>query len=288
MKSPFTLILPMVDFSVVCCISKPEIFDQCLLKSVYTQRGNLNVEIIPIINNTNLYSASLALNVGLNVSRSNNVILAHQDVMLLDGWFERLARYIEQAEKWAIIGAAGISLDFSRADIGKWGGALYRDTVAVGTVWNDDDLEVPPYWDGIKPLTRVHCVDECVFVLNKSANLRFDPHFNGFHFYGSDICLQARFAGYNVYAADLPIIHFGRYSASMLGESRYWYFMRLLHAKWCKSFPEFLGTHMHWAKDGLTSYIPSSLEAQDGTQITIKSMGIKEARLSTDKDRSVE
>lgn len=278
----------MAKFSVVCCISKPDIFDRCLLRSVYEQRQQHDVEIIPIINDSNLYSASLALNVGLNVARTDNIIIAHQDIMLLDNWFDRLEAYIEQAEKWAIIGVAGISLNYRRADIGGWGGALHVNTVAVGSVWNDDSLlHEPPYWDGIKELTRIHCADECVFVLRKSTGLRFDPHFNGFHFYGADICLAARAAGYNVYAADLPIVHFGKYSASMLGDSRYWNFMRLLHNKWKRSFPELLGTHMHWAEDELTSYIPVSLEAEDGCCVTVRSLGISKAILKSDKERGI-
>lgn len=278
----------MAKFSVVCCISDPNIFDQCLLQSIYEQRKQHDVEIIPIINDSNLYSASLALNVGLNVARSDNIVIAHQDTMLLDDWFCRLEDIIDLADKWAVIGVAGISLDFGREDIGVWGGALHADTVAVGSVWNDDTLlDEPPYWDGIKELTKVHCVDECVFVLKKSTGLRFDPHFNGFHFYGADICLAARMAGHHVYAAHLPVVHFGKYSASMLGDSRYWNFMRLLHSKWHRSFPELLGTHMHWAKEELTSYIPLALEAEDGCCVTVKSMGIKQAMLKSDKERGI-
>jgi len=279
--------LLMIDFSVVCCVSKPDVYSDCLLRSIYAQRGTRKVEIIPIVNDTNLYSASLALNVGLNVARSDNIIIAHQDIMLLDGWFDKLIEFIEQAENWAIIGVAGISLDYGRSDIGVWGGAMQADTVAVGSVWNDDSLiNEKPYWNGIKSLTKVHCVDECAFVLKKSTGLQFDPHFNGFHFYGADICLQARVAGLNVYAGDLPTVHFGKYSASMLGDSRYWNFMRLLHSKWKNSFPELLGTHMHWAKDELTSYIPLSLESGDGS-VSVKSMGVSDVRLKSDKERGI-
>ena len=266
----------MVDFSVICCVSDPDVYDKCLLQSIYKQRTNHNVEIIPIINDTNLYSASSALNIGLNVARSNNIVIAHQDVILLDDWFAKLAKLIPQAETWAIIGTAGISLEYARKDIGNWGGALYTNTVAVGTVWDDDSaLDKNPYWDGIKELTRVHCVDECAFVLNKSTGLRFDTHFNGFHFYGTDLCLQARQAGHSVYAADLPIVHLGKYSASMLGDSRYWKFIRILHDKWCLSFPELLGTHMHWSENELTSYIPATLESDDGSSILIQAIGIE-------------
>ena len=44
-----------------------------------------------------------------------------------------------------------------------------------------------------------------------------------------------------------------------------------------------LGTHMHWADDELTSYVSVELEADDGTNVHVKSLGIKEARLTTDK-----
>lgn len=284
------VVLLMPDFSIVCCVSRPNVFEECLLSSVNACRNEHDIEIIPIINNDNRYSASNALNIGMDVARSDVVIFAHQDIRLLFSWFDGLKGVLGLVpDDWGIIGTAGISLKYGRKDIGRWGGALDVNTVAVGSVWdNDDNLDKPPYWDGIKDLTTVHCADECLIVVNKRTGLRFDSMFHGFHFYGVDMCLQARAAAYKVYCAHLPIIHYGKYSASMSGNSKYWPYLRYLHNKWRLRFPEMLGTHMHWASKELTSYIPISLEASDGLEVNLRSVGVSKVVLSTDRQQGLQ
>jgi hypothetical protein len=274
----------MPKFSIVCCISKPDVFDKCLLRSVENVGKNVDYEIIPINNYNNAYSASGALNVGLDSSNSDVVIFAHQDVCLLKNWFVILADLLNQIpEDWGVLGCAGISAQFSRSDIGMWGGALIGNTVAVGSVWDsDENIDDDPYWDGFKDLQSIHCADECLFVLNKRTGLRFDTQFTGFHFYGIDICLQARAAAFGCYGAHLPIVHFGQYSASVVGDKKYWTFLRFLHNKWKLRFPEVLGTHMHWAPNELTSYISVGLSSGN-IKCDMKAMGIKKARFVTDK-----
>ena len=276
----------MPKYSIITCVSKPDIYERCLLSSVRQCRKKHDIEILPILNSENKYSASLALNIGIDAAKSDIMIFVHQDVTLLEDWFDKLDDVITNIQDdWGIVGSAGIDLQYGRSDIGMWGGSLNVNTVAVGSVWDSDkNIGEPPYWDGAKVLTPIHCVDECLFVQNKRCGLRFDTAFNGFHFYGVDICMQARAAGYAVYGAHLPIIHYGQYSASFSGDRKYWTFLRLLHHKWSKRFPELLGTHMHWAEDEITSYISVGLEDQTGYEVKIKAMGIEKIRLAHDKD----
>lgn len=279
----------MPDFSIISCISKPDVFDECLLKSIYACKGGYDVEIVPIFNHDNKYSASNALNIGMDVARSDILIFAHQDVRLLFNWFDILNDHIKKLPKnWAVLGSAGINLKYNRGDIGMWGGAKLVDTVAVGSVWFDDEqLSHKPGWNGIDDLVPTHCVDECLMVVNKRSGLRFDALFHGFHFYAVDLCLQARSAAYPVYSAYLPIIHYGKYSASVSEDNNYWAQLRFLHHKWKMRFPELLGTHMHWAKDELTSYIPMSIVSDDLQEVNLKAMGIKRAVLSIDKQLGI-
>lgn len=280
----------MPKFSIITCISRPDVYSKCLLDSINKNRKKHDIEIIPIINNDNKYSASNALNIGIDVAKSDILIFAHQDIRLLHDWFDKLNDVLDKLDdNWGVIGSAGMALQYGRKDIGRWGGSLDVRTVAVGSVWDtDENLSNPPYWDGIKDLTAVHCVDECVFVLNKRTGLRFDSMFTGFHFYGVDMCLQARSAAYNVYCAHLPIIHYGKYSASFIGDRKYWVYFRFLHYKWHHRFPELLGTHMHWAPGELTSYIPIGLEDESGTTIQLKAMGVGKTRFYTDKDKHID
>jgi len=278
----------MPEISIITCISRPDVYNKCLLDSINKNRKNHDIEIIPIINNDNKYSASNALNIGIDVARSNILVFAHQDVRLLHGWFDRLVDALSKLDdNWGVIGSAGIALQYGRNDIGRWGGSVDVQTVAVGSVWDtDENLTQPPYWDGIKEITPVHCIDECVFVLNRRTGLRFDSMFTGFHFYGVDMCLQARAAAYSVYGTHLPMIHYGQYSASFTGDRKYWVYFRFLHHKWSRRFPELLGTHMHWAPGELTSYISIGLEDDEsGTTVQLKAMGIDKSRFRNDKDR---
>lgn len=281
----------MPDFSIICCISKPNVFADCLLRSINENRSKFDIEIIPVFNDENRYSASNALNVGIDAARSDIVVFAHQDVRLLYNWFELLNNIVTTLPNdWGILGAAGISLDYGRSDIGHWGGALRTDTVAVGSVWDSDDkLNSPPYWDGIKKTTKIHCADECLLVLNKRTGLRFDAQFTGFHFYGVDLCLQARAAAYDVYGGHLPIIHYGNYSASFTGNNRYWFYLRFLYNKWRLRFPELLGTHMHWSQASyeLTSYINVNMTDDEGSSIHLRSMGIGKVKLKNDKQHGI-
>jgi hypothetical protein len=213
----------------------------------------------------------------------------HQDVRLLSDWFDILYDNINKMPKdWAVLGSAGIDLRYNRADIGKWGGAANQSTVAVGSVWfSDETVDQPPEWGGTKELSLTHCVDECLMVVNKRSGLRFDSMFNGFHFYAVDLCLQARSAAYPVYCAHLPIVHYGKYSASISDDNRYWPQLRYLHHKWKMRFPELLGTHMHWAENELTSYIPMSIVSDDLQEVRIKAMGLSQVVLATDKQHGI-
>lgn len=291
----------MPDFSIVSVVSRPEVFESCLLASINKNRRHHDIEIIPVLNEDNRYSASNALNLGLDVSRSNTVVFAHQDVRLLFNWFDQLKETIpELSPEWGVLGPAGIASSYGRKDIGKWGGSLNVDTVAVGSVWDaDENLGKPPYWDGTKDPVPVHCADECVLVLNKRTGLRFDSQFTGFHFYGVDLCLQSRAAGYPVYGAHLPIIHYGKYSASFSGHNKYWVYLRFLYNKWRMRFPEVLGTHFHWSTEQvpsvrgfdsvpeLTSYINVSLESQDGLDVHLKAMGVGKVKFATDRNQGL-
>jgi len=245
-----------------------------------------DVEIIPILNNGNIYSASNALNIGIDAAKSDIIIFAHQDIRLLGEWFDSLEDALDRIpEDWGILGSAGINLKYGRDDIGMWGGSLSDSNVVVGSVWDSDEsLEEEPYWDGTKEVTKIHCADECLFVLNKKTGLRFDAQFTGFHFYGIDICLQSRAAAFGCYGVDLPIVHYGKYSASVVGDKKYWTFLRFLHNKWRLRFPEVLGTHMHWAPDELTSYISIGLSSGN-VDLEMRALGIKKSKFSTDRSQ---
>jgi hypothetical protein len=202
-------------------------------------------------------------------------VYAHQDVSLIPGGFEKLDKLFSTGIK--MVGAAGIDIKYGSLDIGSWGGKTQvNQKLAVGTVYNDDNEYAckTPYWDGVKELTLVHCIDECFFAVSKDVKLRFDESLDGFHFYGIDYSLQVRKAGYDVYSADIPIIHYGKYSTSMGKNNKYWKILRFLHTKWNAAFPELLTTHMNWNLFGeVSSQIGFRLKSNDGIEVQV--LGVK-------------
>lgn len=261
----------MIKYSIVTVVNNDDVYDKCLLQSIKSEKRR-DIEFVPIFNYNNQFTASIALNYGLTVAKGEYVIICHQDVGIKPGTMEILDNFL--TPDIMILGASGVDLSCKASDVGMWGGTKSK-TLAVGTVYSSD-TQSEPYWSGISELTKVHCVDECFFVVKKSILTRFDNNFNGFHFYGVDFCLQARKQGYDVHAASIPIIHYGEYSGSMLNNSRYWPLLRKLHGKWRVHFPELLTTHMHWDDLGeITSYIGYKLRSDDGLEFQVSSTKIK-------------
>ncbi|MGC8490094.1 MAG: hypothetical protein ACP5QO_17990, partial [Clostridia bacterium] len=54
---------------------------------------------------------------------------------------------------------------------------------------------------------RVMSLDENLLVLNRRNAPRCSPELSGFHFYGTDVCLNAIMAGGSAYVIDFPVTH---------------------------------------------------------------------------------
>ena len=50
-------------------------------------------------------------------------------------------------------------------------------------------------------------VDENFMLVKNSANLSLSSDLNGFHFYGTDLCIIADLLGYNAYVIDFNLTH---------------------------------------------------------------------------------
>lgn len=257
------------NYSIITCVSDFDVYNSCLLSSLEQFENNDLYEVIPIDNRNKAYTASAAINLGLKIAHSDIIICCHQDVTLLPRFFDILSNHIKNLKrnkKWKLIGCAGRRYDPNRTDFSEGD---------VGIVFNgppgykgqDFELALERPWNGMTDLTEVHCVDECLFIINNSHDdkLVFDTNLKGFHFYGVDYSIQARQAGYKVYAAYLPIIHHGAYSSSLIVNQDYWYLYKDLISKWIKVEDRCFGTHMHWRKraDGIkeiSSYIVANAD----------------------------
>jgi hypothetical protein len=137
--------------------------------------------------------AGAAYNAGIHQSAGDILVFVHQDVYLPPEWDRHLAVAISQLSqsdpKWAVLGVFGITRD-SRPQ-----GHIYCTGLQKVL---DQSFSQP-----------VPCasLDEVVLVLRRSANLTFDEQLPGFHFYGTDICLEAQQRGLNSYIIPAFCIH---------------------------------------------------------------------------------
>jgi hypothetical protein len=141
----------------------------------------------------NQLDAYQGLNQVIYKARGEYIILCHQDILAIDrrdSLESCLAELNQKHPRWAVCGNAG---------------GVARDRLAIRiSDPHGEDTRV-----GKLPL-RVHSLDENFLLLRATKNLGFSGDLQGFHFYGTDICLQAEHLCYEAYVIDFHLQHFGK------------------------------------------------------------------------------
>ena len=106
-----------------------------------------------------------------------------------DALLERLRELDELDPAWALAGNAG-GVDHRRL--------ARKITQGDGTEYSSECLP-----------SRAVSLDENFIVLRASSRLGFSRDLAGFHFYGTDICLQARSHGWSAYVINFHLRHEG-------------------------------------------------------------------------------
>lgn len=215
-----------VDISFVTCVNNYQQYRNYVLNSLFKSKTKRSYEAIPIINFGNKYSAASALNEGIDRARSDLVVLCHQDVIFYDKWIDILYNRIDEIDKtysknkWGVLGTAGISTN--------------DDTIGVV-----HSLKGKVQWESNKK-TKVHpvqTVDEHCMIIRKSSGLRFDSaSFDGFHFYGPDLCLLALKKGFKNFGILNPLVHDSTSASLSCGKSDFMKFLNILFCKWKNTF----------------------------------------------------
>jgi hypothetical protein len=141
-------------------------------------------------------SAAEGLNRGLSEARHEIVVCLHQDVYLPKNWPARFqARYDEAQQTHGPLGVIGV-----------YGVTLRSGNVQrIGHVVDRDRPRREPH---VLP-AAVETLDELLLAVPRGSPLSFDPSL-GFHFYGADLCLQARRRGVAAVAVDALCFHNSR------------------------------------------------------------------------------
>lgn len=163
------------------------------------------------------------LNAILNAARGRIVILCHQDVRLREdgraALESRLAELDARAPGWTVAGNAGATA------VGR---LAMRITDPHGADRRLGDLPA-----------RVMSLDENLLIVKRDARIGFSRDLDGFHLYGTDICLMADIAGGSAWVIDFHLEHLspGRKSADFHAAER------AFKAKWDRALrPRWLQT----------------------------------------------
>lgn len=131
--------------------------------------------------------ATESLNIGLADAGGDWILCVHQDVIFPSGWWRTAVRQLEgRPDRVAVAGTVGVT-----------SGGRFRGHIL--------DAHGHACWGPLP--SRVASLDEHLLIIRRESELRFDPHTPGFHCYGADIALSARYAGLDAVALDAPVVH---------------------------------------------------------------------------------
>lgn len=212
--------LRQIDLSFITCVNNIPQYRNYVMGSLFRNNTSKSYEIIPILNFGNPYSASQALNIGIEKAKSDILVLCHQDVLFYEDWVDKLFERIEEVENrtknWGVLGTAGISK---------------RDDT-IGVVHS---MKGSIQWQSTKRarVYPVQTVDEHCMIIRKSSGLKFDEkNFNGFHFYGPDICLSSLSKGMRNFGILCPLVHDSASGSLESGKREFMRLLNVLAKKW--------------------------------------------------------
>ena len=167
------------DYSVCTIVSDMEQYQLMLNSFIEAGFSTDKCEYMYVDNTkTNVHDAFSAFNIFLRQALGKYIIICHQDVELKFDTIFELEQKIDQVckidPKWGLLGNAGaINLKYK--------------TVCI-------THGVPPFHDkrGTAFPQKVQTLDENFILIKNEANLAVSSDLNGFHLYGTDICIIAK------------------------------------------------------------------------------------------------
>lgn len=176
----------------ICTLYRNQIhFDtltQKLNKNGYLQKA----EFLSINNIDNKWDCYQAIRYFIDTAIGDYIVICHEDIELYNLTIEDLkialqAKILTDKDA-AIFGVAGISR-FSQRGCGHFFSNRGEEK------WGEAD-------NG-----RALTLDECFLVIKKSSGINVSSDLSGFHFYGTDLCLNAEQKGFRNYIIEFPIGH---------------------------------------------------------------------------------
>ncbi len=151
-------------------------------------------QLITIDNRQNLFFDNLgqAINAGLERAAHELIAVVHEDVLLPQGWQQRLERSLADLERvdreWGVVGSVGWTMEGGHE--GHWSDPhTYQNTLVTSS---------------FKAVARI---DEQLMILRRSSGIRLDGDLPGIHYIGLDLPATLRRRGMHTYVVNAPTIH---------------------------------------------------------------------------------
>ena len=176
-----------MNWSIVAAVSNEAVLKSCLLNSPDVS------SVSEVLLQRGYSSAPAAYNAAMDNATTDVLVFAHQDVYLPQNWGHQMERCLDWLSvhdpQWAVAGVWG------RSASGVRNGHVYCAGLGqeLGT----------PFASPIE----IRVLDELLLIIRKSSGVRFDEALQGFHLYGTDICLEAQRRGMKCYAISAFCIH---------------------------------------------------------------------------------
>jgi hypothetical protein len=208
--------LPTTPATFVAAVNSRDVLENNLLASPCLQEPHPHEVLVQ----EGFSSAAKAYNDALDRSSNDLIVFAHQDILFGTSWVADLSRALATLEAldpdWGVLGCYGETLH----DHGR-GYILSGEQGILG-----------------KPFTKpeaVQTLDEIVLILRKSKGLRFDEGLPNFHFYGTDICMEAAKRGMKAYAISAFCIH--NAAQTVMLPKEFYQCYRYIKSKWMEFLP---------------------------------------------------
>ena len=182
-------------YSICTFVTNKSLYQEMVESFLNAGFANEFCEYLYIDNsNDNKYDAFQGINKFINISRGEFIIFCHQDVVLHDHDVHHLNNIIDEMDAqhpdWALLGNAGGTVPGQFAI--RITDPHYGKNTTIGNL--------PAKAAGL---------DENFILLKSSANLGASHDLEGFHLFGTDLCLLASIHGYSSYVVDFHLWHKG-------------------------------------------------------------------------------
>lgn len=208
--------MPTTSITFVAAANNHDVLQNNFLASPCLQQPHIHEVLIQ----EGFSSAATAYNDAIDRSANDLIVFAHQDILFATAWIDNLQRALNELENtdpnWGVLGCYGETLN----DHGRG----YILSGAQGILGKPFATPEP-----------VQTLDEIVLILRKSSGLRFDIGLPSFHFYGTDICMEAAKLGKKAYAISAFCIH--NAAQTVMLPKEFYQCYRYIKKKWIHRLP---------------------------------------------------